>query len=164
MNEWVLVSHWLVVGILATIFMDLFALGQKKLLGIASLNYCLVGRWLLYMPGGQFRHHTILQTQPRSGECALGWVSHYVIGVLFAALFYLLAGMQPGQASFAAVVLFGVATVVVPFFVMQPGLGFGVMAAKTPAPATARMRSVVAHASYGLGLFLALRLVSVVTL
>ena len=66
MNEWVLVSHWLVVGILATIFMDLFALGQKKLLGIASLNYCLVGRWLLYMPGGQFRLLTILQTQPEA--------------------------------------------------------------------------------------------------
>jgi len=35
----------------------------------------------------------------------------------------------------------GLFTVVAPFFVMQPGMGAGIAAAKTPNPTAARLRS-----------------------
>ena len=47
----------------------------------------------------------------------------------------------------------GIGTVVMPFFVMQPGMGAGIAARRTPRPQAARMQSLVTHALFGLGLY-----------
>ncbi|WP_454868501.1 DUF2938 family protein [Pseudomonas farris] len=49
----------------------------------------------------------------------------------------------------------GLVSVIAPFFIMQPAFGFGVAASKTAAPSAARRRSVTAHLTFGLGLFVA---------
>jgi hypothetical protein len=43
--------------------------------------------------------------------------------------------------------------VAAPLFVMQPAMGMGIAASKTPNPATARLRSLVVHAAFGVGLY-----------
>jgi hypothetical protein len=43
---------------------------------------------------------------------------------------------------------------------MQPAMGAGIAASRTPRPAAARIHSLVMHAVFGLGLFLAARVVS----
>jgi len=43
--------------------------------------------------------------------------------------------------------------VVFPFFIMQPSLGLGIAASKTPHPARARLKSLVTHAVFGVGLY-----------
>ncbi|MEW6332336.1 MAG: DUF2938 family protein, partial [Pseudomonadota bacterium] len=40
-----------------------------------------------------------------------------------------------------------------PFLVMQPGMGAGIAARRTPRPAAARVQSLVTHAIFGLGLY-----------
>ena len=40
------------MGIGATLLMDFWNLFLKRAFSIASLNYCLLGRWLRHMPGG----------------------------------------------------------------------------------------------------------------
>ena len=50
---------------------------------------------------------------------------------------------------------FGVMTVLAPFLILQPGMGAGVAARKTPQPNVARLRSLLAHFSFGLGLWIA---------
>ena len=45
--------------------------------------------------------------------------------------------------------------VAVPLFVMQPAMGLGVAASKTPAPLKNCTRSLVNHAVFGVGLYLA---------
>ena len=47
----------------------------------------------------------------------------------------------------------GMGTVVMPFFVMQPGMGAGIAASRTPHPQAARVQSVVTHTLFGLGLY-----------
>jgi hypothetical protein len=42
---------------------------------------------------------------------------------------------------------------VAPFFILQPGMGAGVAASKTPNPNAARLRSVLAHTIFGVGLY-----------
>jgi hypothetical protein len=49
--------------------------------------------------------------------------------------------------------LFGIGTVLVPFFVMHPSFGLGLAAAKTPNPLQARLRSLMAHTAFGVGLY-----------
>jgi hypothetical protein len=43
--------------------------------------------------------------------------------------------------------------VVFPLFILQPSLGLGVAASKSPKPAQARLKSLVTHTVFGLGLY-----------
>ena len=139
------------IGVLATLFMDIIALLQKQLLNVPSLDYRLVGRWLIGMTKGKFSHQTILQTPPTKGGKTIGWVAHYLIGVIFAVLLISIVK----NITLLSALLMGLLTVVFPFFIMQPAFGFGILAANTPAPNTARLRSLIAHLTFGFGLYLA---------
>lgn len=144
------------IGIGATLVMDLWALLLKRACGIPSLDYAMVGRWAGHLPRGRVVHDSIAQAAPVPGEAALGWFLHYAIGVVFAALLLAVAGPPWLQApAFLPALGVGVLTVVAPFFILQPGLGAGIAASRTPRPGTARLRSLMAHASFGVGLYLA---------
>jgi hypothetical protein len=47
----------------------------------------------------------------------------------------------------------GLPTLLAPFFIMQPGIGARIAASKTPNPNVARLRSIVAHTVFGIGLY-----------
>ena len=49
----------------------------------------------------------------------------------------------------------GIGTLVAPFFILQPGMGAGVLARRTPNPKVARLRSLAAHTAFGVSLFVA---------
>ncbi|WKD25465.1 DUF2938 domain-containing protein [Pseudoalteromonas sp. KG3] len=144
----------IVIGIGATAILDLWALLLGKF-GISSLNFCMVGRWLCFMRYGKWQHLAINKAAAQPNECAIGWFSHYFIGVIFALLFLLLMPSSWLAApSLAPALLFGLLSVAMPFFVMQPALGLGIAAAKTLAPMAARVKSILSHAVFGVGLYL----------
>jgi hypothetical protein len=142
------------IGIGATLCIDLWALLLKRGFGIASLNYCLLGRWFLHMPAGTFVHESIAGAQPRTGECAAGWLAHYLIGTSLAVAFVTLASAEwLAHPTLLPALAFGITTVLIPFLVMQPSLGFGVAASRTPNPAQARVKSLLTHTVFGMGLY-----------
>jgi hypothetical protein len=49
--------------------------------------------------------------------------------------------------------LYGIGTVVFPFFIMQPALGLGFAASRTPKPTQARLKSLATHTVFGVGLY-----------
>ena len=135
--------------------MDLWNLFLKRAFSIPSLNYCLLGRWVRYMPAGTFRHQSIIAAPRKSLECPVGWVAHYSIGVTLALGFILLASSDwLRQPTLLPALLYGIATVVFPFFVMQPSLGLGIASSRTPNPTQARMKSLATHTVFGVGLYL----------
>lgn len=134
--------------------MDLWNLFLKRAFGIASLNYCLLGRWVSHIPGGTLRHPSIGNAQPKPGECAIGWISHYTIGVSLAVLFILLSDGWLAQPTVMPALLFGLATVVFPLFILQPSLGLGMASSRAPNPAQARLKSVGTHLVFGVGMYL----------
>lgn len=146
----------LVIGVGATVLIDLWALGLKRLLGVPSMNWGLVGRWIGHMPAGRFVHDGIGKATPITGEMAIGWGAHYAIGIIFAGILLAFWGLDwARQPTLLPALLVGWATIAAPFFLMQPGLGLGVAAAKTPKPMIARLRSLLTHTVFGLGLYLA---------
>ncbi|WP_126283430.1 DUF2938 domain-containing protein [Burkholderia stagnalis] len=148
----------LLVGAGGTLVMDLWALFRRRVLGIPSLDYALVGRWLGHMPAGRFRHASIVAAAPVPYERVAGWLAHYAIGIAFTALPVAIAGTGWLRApTLLPALAAGLVSVAAPFFVMQPAFGFGIAAARTPQPGVARRRSVVTHLTYGLGLYLAAR-------
>jgi hypothetical protein len=142
------------IGFGASLLMDLWNLFLKLAFGIPSLNYCLLGRWLRHMPSGTFRHASIADARPMRLECTCGWVAHYTIGAGLGVGFLLLVSRAwLAQPAFWPALLWGIGTVVIPMFVMQPALGLGVAASKTANPTQARVKSLATHAVFGVGLY-----------
>ena len=81
----------LIVGILATVTMDVVAVIALRL-GIAGrgprqTGPDLIGRWIGYLLRGKFRHTDILQTPPLRGELVLGLAAHYLIGIALTLVY-----------------------------------------------------------------------------
>ncbi|HEX5837790.1 MAG TPA: DUF2938 domain-containing protein [Anaerolineales bacterium] len=144
-----------VMGLGATLTFDLWVLFLRHVFKIPAANICLVGRWLRYMPEGVFKHSNLASAPPKSAECVIGWVAHYLIGVLFAAAFVAIAGSSWLQRPTLLPALgFGIVTVLAPLFIMQPLFGLGIAASRTSNPAQARLRSLMNHTVFGAGLYL----------
>jgi hypothetical protein len=142
------------VGLGATLVMDLWNLFLKRTFSVPSLNYCLLGRWLRHMPEGTFKHASITAAAQKPFECNVGRVAHYTIGAVFALIFVFFAsGDWLARPTLLPALLYGIATVVLPFFLMQPSLGLGIAASKTPNPMQARLKSLVTHSVFGVGLY-----------
>lgn len=151
------------LGVFATVAIDVWALFLRRAFDIRSLNYCLLGRWVLSMADGVFIHSDINSTPRKSLECPVGWSTHYTIGAGFGLLFALLVSEAWfARPTFLPPLLFGVVTVLVPFFTLQPALGLGIASSKATHPARARLKSLATHAVFGLGLYLAALLLRLV--
>ena len=146
----------LLIGAGATAVMDLWTIARQRLFGIAPPDYGLVGRWLGHMARGRFRHDRIAASPPVRGERPIGWTAHYVIGVGFAAALVAIWGLDwVRQPTLGPALIVGIGSVAAPFLVMQPGMGAGIAASRTPRPAAARLQSLVTHAIFGVGLYAA---------
>jgi hypothetical protein len=143
------------VGIGATAVMDAWLLVLARM-GLAPLNFHLIGRWIGHMPAGRFTHVSIAKSPRVRAELALGLLTHYVTGVAYAAGLVAIVGASwTKQPTVFPALAFGVATVVAPFFVMQPAMGSGFAASKTPTPLKNRLRSIANHCVFGAGLYFA---------
>ena len=144
------------IGAGATAVMDSAAIARKRLFAIPLPNYGLVGRWLAHMPRGRFRHDSIAAATPVPGERLIGWVAHYAIGAAFAAILVGIWGIAwILHPTIVPALVVGLATVAAPFLLMQPGMGAGIAASRTPRPGYARLQSLITHAIFGLGLYAA---------
>jgi hypothetical protein len=148
--------HAATIGVGATAFMDIWWLVQKRVFGVPVLDYAMVGRWLGHLARGRLRHEAIARAVPVPGERLLGWTAHYAIGVAFAGVLLGAAGAGWAHApSPVPALVVGLASVAAPFLVLQPALGAGLAASRTPRPGVARRRSLITHLVFGLGLYLA---------
>ena len=135
---------------------DLWGILRRCIFGVPLTNYGLVGRWLAYLLRGRFRHDPIAKTPPVPGENLIGWAAHYLIGIGFAAILLAICGLDWARhPTLGPALIVGVATVAAPFLLMQPGMGAGIAASRTPRPGAARLQSLVTHGIFGLGLYAA---------
>ncbi|EKV32616.1 hypothetical protein C882_2695 [Caenispirillum salinarum AK4] len=156
MAPWSTLVDVVLIGIGATLVADVWAILQQALFRLPMLNLALVGRWVGHFPRGRIRHVSIAAAEPVPGEAALGWFTHYVVGIAFAAVLVAGWGTDWVRApTLPPALIVGAGTVVFPFFIMQPAFGLGLAGAKTPNPRMTRVRSLLAHLSFGLGLYLA---------
>jgi hypothetical protein len=143
------------LGAGATAVMDLW-LALLKRMGVQTLNFAFIGRWVAHLFHGRLTHPSIAKAQPVPGELAWGWLTHYAVGIAFAGLLVALEGVAWIQAPSALPALaVGLCTVAFPLFVMQPAMGLGFAASRTPAPLKSCLRSMINHTVFGLGLYLA---------
>jgi Protein of unknown function (DUF2938) len=149
------VSRGIFIGAGATLVIDLWAALLRRL-GVPSLNFALLGRWIGHLLRGRLMHESIAKASPVRGELLLGWCAHYAIGVSFAALLLATSGLAWARSpTLGPALLVGVGTVVAPLFILQPALGAGIASSKTPAPVFNTLKSLATHSVFGVGLFVA---------
>jgi len=144
----------MLIGIGATAVMDAWLLLLKHL-GVPTLNFAFIGRWVGHLFRGQFAHAAIAKAVPIRGELVWGWLTHYAVGMAFATV---LVGLQGADwvrsPTLLPALAVGVCTVAAPLLVMQPAMGSGFAASRTPTPLKNCLRSLANHTVFGFGLYL----------
>jgi hypothetical protein len=141
------------IGSGGSAFIDLWGASLRRLFGVATLDYRLLGRWLGHLPG-QFFHERIGAAPRVRGEALLGWTAHYGIGISFAALLLIVAGLDwAREPTLLPALGLGIGTVAAPWFVMQPAFGAGIAGSKAANPWPGRFRNLATHTVYGVGLW-----------
>lgn len=149
-----LIARGVLIGIGATATLDVYAVLAKRIAGLPTSNWAFVGRWIGHFPRGQFVHGSIAAATPVRGELAIGWSAHYLVGIAYAMLLLAIVGLEwARQPTVVPAVIVGLSMLIAPFLLMQPGMGAGIASSKTPRPNLARLRSVLNHAVFGLGLY-----------
>lgn len=142
------------MGIIATIAMDITSLILKRVPGLPSADWALIGRWLGHIPKGVFIQESIADAEEIRHERLIGWTAHYLTGIVYG-LTYLgfIQVVLLAEPSISSALAFGLVTLVAPWCIMQPGLGLGIFATKAPRPWMLRSINVTMHVIFGTGLY-----------
>ena len=141
-------------GVVATVLLDVWAAIAKHLLRLPTADWAMVGRWFGHMRRGVFVHRPISSAAPLRGELAVGWVGHYVIGAIYGIAYLgIVRGLLSVDPSPVSALTFGLATLFAPWLVLQPAMGAGVFASRTPRPVVVRLVNVSMHAVFGGALY-----------
>jgi hypothetical protein len=112
------------------------------------------------MPGGVggalLRQPPIpIRLPPLPGEATTGRAFHFLAGGGGVALLYpavlALPGVVPPGSHLLGGLAFGLATTLLPWFVLLPAFGWGAFGRRGPAGAKAWFASALSHVPYGLG-------------
>ncbi len=151
-----IVIEMILMGTFATYFMDLLAdfLVKRKLIH-SLIKPEAVGRWTLYMLRGKFIHKNIHQTPALKNEKLAALISHYLIGIVIAGIYLFIEFKEPTiQDQIWAPLVFGIATVLLPWLWLFPSTGLGFLASKSSNKSSIIRTSLVNHTNFGLGLFI----------
>jgi Protein of unknown function (DUF2938) len=144
----------ILIGIGATALLDLWALVLNRIFGLPMANWALVGRWFCHLARGQVVHDDIAKAPAFPLDLTVGWVGYYVVGIVFAGI--LLAVAPSGWAEHPTLMpalIVGLVTVGAGWFLLQPGMGAGIAAAKRPNANQVRALNIAGHVVFGLGLY-----------
>lgn len=141
-------------GIVGAVLMDVTETYAAKVGITSGVNIALVGRWFLGLLRGQFTHPDILDSKPFSQEVRTGWVFHLLVGggvALIYPLFFQATGFPLPNDHLLWGMLFGLASSLLPWFVLLPSFGWGFFGRCGPQGSNALLASTLSHIPYGLG-------------
>ena len=142
------------VGVGATVTMDVLTRVSQRLGLVAGAKGRWVGRWYLGIARGQFLHSNIAAAPEEAGEKWAALVGHYLIGIALAVFYFVGAGWLGLSPSVFLVALgYGFATCVFPWFLVFPALGFGLFGLRGPPELRLFTSSLMNHLFYGFGLW-----------
>lgn len=144
----------LALGIFATVIIDIWATFSNKVLRFPRTNWAMVGRWLGHIPNGQLTHSAINSSPEVQHENILGWAFHYLIGAVYALFYFaFVAFALGGKPTLLSAWIFGLITILSPWFIMHPSLGLGICASKAPKPNMVRLQNFFIHSIFGVSLY-----------
>lgn len=152
-------DFWLIVfigGLFGSYIMDVTEAFAEKRAIYSSVNAALIGRWFIGLFKGQFYYADIRESKPVNNETQIGIWFHYLIGggcvALVYPLFISVTGLGTMSSNILPGLLFGLATSVLPWFILLPSFGWGFFGNKAPNNARPVLASLLSHTAYGLAI------------
>ena len=154
-NSVVIYATGAIVGTDGTLVLDLYAWILQRLFGIPATNWAMVGRWIGLMPRGSLVQLQIGKASKVPGELVIGWAFHYIVGAGYGLLLVAIRGADwLRQPVIAAPMTLALMLLVLPYFLMMPGMGMRIAASRAPKPNVARLMSILGHSVFGVGMYL----------
>ena len=145
----------LIAGIVACAAMDVWQRAVSAAMRTPPNNWSVVGRWSYEVVTRKMLFNADIENRPAlEFEIPLGWVVHYGVGFGYAVVYWLLAKMGLLGFTWIDGLIFGIASVVVPWLFFLPALGKGVFACNTPKPAVTCTLAFLTHAIFGVAMAL----------
>ena len=142
-----------IVGILACVVLDLWQRFLFLFFKIPPSNWAMVGRWLfLFLKSMVWVQRDLSQAPSIRNELYIGWGFHYAVAILYAWLYFFLFKEGVTSLSLSGGTIFGIISVIVPWFFFMPALGNGIMARKSPNPFIACALALMMHSIFGLSI------------
>jgi hypothetical protein len=148
-------------GAVSTFAMDLLtgvAIGLKV---ITPLPPNLVGRWFASVARAQPFHADIARASPVSHEMLIALPVHYAIGITLTTLFVGATDKMGWSRTPGIALVFGLCTCALPWLLMFPAMGYGLFGSNGPEGTRLFLSSLVSHAFFGLGLWIAVHALKV---
>lgn len=152
---WPLVAS-VMIGIGATALFDLWIWLVSRT-GIAGPPaWTLPGRWFGHVARGRFLHEGgMAGAEPIPNETTIGWLVHYLIGVIYAGIVVSWGGSDWLAApTLLPPLVVGLVTVLAGWLIMSPGMGNGIAGARTDRPGKTRALQLAAHTVFGLAMWI----------
>ena len=144
------IFHIVIIGIVSCLAMDMWQRLLKLLYDINPSDWGVVGRWfLLVMSRGKIYNPAIDEEDPIKNELIIGWMVHYSVAIMYSVFFFILLEYEICSASLMNGIIFGLISVIVPWFFFMPALGKGLLGTKTPSPLMACSLAVGSHIAIG---------------
>lgn len=143
------------IGLAATAMMDLHTYLHSKIFRTIPTSCHLTARWVGTIIHREKFTGKITEVAQWRHEGWLGWLGHYLMGVMMVSVFLALVGESWLQApTLLPLLVYLCVLILFPFCVLQPLWGFGFFGAKTQDPTATRKRVLVAYMGFALGIYL----------
>ena len=144
------IFHIVIIGIVSCLAMDMWQRLLKLLYDINPSDWGVVGRWfVLVVFRRKIYNPTIDEEVPIKNELMIGWIVHYSVAILYSVFFFILLKYEICGASLMNGIIFGLISVIIPWFFFMPVLGKGFLGIKTPSPFLACSLAVGSHIAIG---------------
>jgi len=149
-----LIKEIVLMGIFATIVMDIGEEIVKTLFPITEfMEPQYLGRWILNMFNGVFIHENIQTANQFRFEILMSISFHYFTGIFLVGIFlWLKNNTKIFPNSMYMGIIYGWLTLLLPWLIMYPGLGFGFFGLGDHNSVNNIIASIIAHSFYGLGI------------
>ncbi len=110
---------------------------------------------------GHFLHENILESSPARNEARVGLICHYITGGSVALLYpayFLVFNLPLPEDHLIPGLVFGLATVLLPWLVLYPPFGWGFFGVRAPVKSRPLIAPTIEHVLYGLGIGIVLNL------
>ena len=146
----------IIAGIVCCIAMDVWQRILFLTFNIPPTNWSITGRWFMMLISKKIIFNQNLDHEnPVKYELQIGWAFHYWVATIYGfAYYFLLAVLDILDTSILSGLIFGLISVIVPWFFYLPATGKGFMGNKTPNPTLTILLSTSSHVV--VGVFLAI--------
>ena len=143
----------LAAGVLGTVTMDLGNLLFSRTGVLPKIDVAMIGRMAAGWTRGRLRYGHPCEMDSVKNEKALGYLTHYAIGIGFAVP-YLLGwpALTGGPPSPWWAIAYGLGTTVASWFFVYPSMGFGALGRRSPEGIRAVLSPLANHFFFGLGM------------